>query len=83
MPTYNFENKETGEVIEKIMSMSAREQYLADNPHMKQIILHAPPLGDPTKLDATRKLDSGFKEVLQKIHSRSPGSTLNTHSSQL
>lgn len=83
MPTYNFKNKDTGEVIEKIMSISAREQFLADNPHMKQVILHAPPLGDPTKLDSTRKFDSGFKDVLQKIHNRTAGSTLNTHSSQL
>lgn len=83
MPTYNFQHKETGEVIEKIISMSAREQFLIDNPEYKQVILTAPPLGDPTKLTATRKTDTGFKEVLQKIHERTPGSTLNTHSSQL
>ena len=83
MPTYNFQHKETGEVIEKIISISAREQFLKDNPEYKQIILQAPPLGDPTKLSSTRKLDSGFKEVLQKIHEKTPGSTLNQSSSQL
>ena len=83
MPTYNFQNKETGEVIEKIISISGREQFLKDNPEYKQIILQAPPLGDPTKLSSTRKFDAGFGEVLQKIHERTPGSQLDKTSSQL
>ena len=83
MPTYNFQHKETGEVIEKIISMSAREQFLKDNPEYKQVILQAPPLGDPTKLSSTRKFDNGFGEVLQKIHERTPGSQLDKTSSQL
>ena len=83
MPTYNFQHKETGEVIEKIISMSAREQFLKDNPEYKQVILQAPPLGDPTKLSSTRKFDGGFKDVLQKIHEKTPGSQLDKTSSQL
>lgn len=83
MPLYDFRNKETGEIIEKSMSYGSKQQYLIDNPHMESVILTAPPLGDPTKLTATRKPDTGFKEVLQKIHERTAGSTLNTHSSQL
>lgn len=83
MPTYNFQNKETGEVIEKIISMSAREKFLQDNPEYKQIILQVPALADPTKLDSTRKFDSGFSEVLEKIHLRSPKSELDKTSSQL
>ena len=65
------------------MSYGSKQQYLIDNPHMESVILTSPSLGDPTKLTATRKMDSGFKEVLQKIHDKTPGSTLNTHSSQL
>lgn len=83
MPLYDFRNKETGEIIEMSMSYGSKQQYLIDNPHMESVILTAPPLGDPTKLTATRKTDTGFKEVLQKIHEKTPGSTLNTHSSQL
>lgn len=83
MPTYNFRHNETGEVIEKIISMSGREQFLKDNPEYTQIILQAPPLGDPTKLSSTRKFDGGFTEVLQKIHERTPGSELHKTSSQL
>lgn len=29
MPTYDFKNKETGEVIEKILSFSQRDEFLA------------------------------------------------------
>jgi len=50
---------------------------------MESIILTSPSLGDPTKLTATRKMDSGFKEVLQRIHEKTPGSELNQTSSQL
>lgn len=83
MPSYDFRNNETGEIFEKIMSYGAKVDYLKENPHIVSVILTSPALGDPTKLTATRKMDNGFKEVLQKIHSRSPGSTLNETSSQL
>jgi hypothetical protein len=83
MPLYDFRNKETGEIVEKSMTYDSKQQYLIDNPHMESVILSAPPLGDPTKLTATRKMDNGFKDVLSRIHERTPGSTLNTHSSQL
>lgn len=80
MPTYEFRNKETGEVTEAIMRISAKEQYLLDNPHLEQTITTAPAFtGD----HITIKRDTGFKEVLQKIHEKSPGSTLNKASSQL
>lgn len=83
MPLYDFRNKETGEVFERSMSYGAKVDYLKENPHIESVILTAPPLGDPTKLSSTRKMDTGFKEVLQKIHEKTPGSTLNQSSSQL
>lgn len=82
MPTYVFRNKETNEQFEKIMKMSELDSFRAENPQLETVI-QSVPLGDPTKLSSTRKFDSGFKEVLQKIHERSPGSELNKTSSQL
>lgn len=35
MPTYQFKNTETGEITEKIMSISAMEEYKKENPHMQ------------------------------------------------
>jgi hypothetical protein len=82
MPTYVFRNKETGEQFEKIMKISELDSFRAVNPQLETVI-QAVSFGDPTKLSSTRKFDSGFKEVLQKIHDRSPGSELNKTSSQL
>jgi hypothetical protein len=82
MPTYVFRNKETGEQFEKIMKISEFDTFRVDNPELETVI-QSVAFGDPTKLSTTRKFDSGFKEVLQKIHERSPGSELNKTSSQL
>ena len=82
MPTYIFRNKETGEQFEKTMKIAEFDSFRADNPQLETVI-QAVAFGDPTKLSTTRKFDSGFKEVLQKIHERSPGSELNKTSSQL
>jgi hypothetical protein len=82
MPTYVFRNKETGEQFEQIMKISELDSFRVENPQLETVI-QAVALGDPTKLTSSRKFDSGFKEVLQKIHERSPGSELNKTSSQL
>ena len=82
MPTYVFRNKETGEQFEQIMKMSELDSFRVNNPQLETVI-QAVAFGDPTKLSSSRKFDSGFKEVLQKIHERSPGSELNKTSSQL
>ena len=82
MPTYVFRNKETGEQFEKTIKISELDSFRAENPQLETVI-QAVAFGDPTKLSSSRKFDSGFKEVLQKIHERSPGSELNKTSSQL
>lgn len=82
MPTYTFKNTDTGEEFERFMSISAREDYLKENPNLETLIAGAPALIDPVRL-GIRKTDGGFKEVLQKIHSRTPGSILNKTSRQL
>jgi hypothetical protein len=38
MPTYRFENTETGEIFEKWMYMADKEPYLKENPHIKALI---------------------------------------------
>lgn len=75
MPLYDFRNKETGEVFEKFMSIAAKEEYLKENPNIESMLgMNA--LIDPVRL-GVRKADNGFKEVLQRIHEKTPGSTLN------
>ena len=38
MPTYRFENTETGEIFEKWMYMAQKDPYLEENPHIKSLI---------------------------------------------
>jgi predicted nucleic acid-binding Zn ribbon protein len=82
MPTYVFRNKETGEQFEKIMKISELDNYRNQNPQLETVI-QSVAFGDPTKLTSSRKFDTGFKEVLQRIHEKTPGSELNKSSSQL
>lgn len=82
MPTYSFRDKNTGEVFDKVMRMAEREEFLTQNPNLESIITGAPAFtGD--HISAVKKHDTGFKEVLQRIHEKTPGSQLNTSSSQL
>jgi hypothetical protein len=82
MPLYEFKNKETGELTEKFMSFSSREEYLEQNPNMEVVISGGNPLIDPVRLGIKRP-DAGFKEVLQRIHEKTAGSTLNKTSRDL
>jgi hypothetical protein len=76
MPTYRFENTETGEIFEKWMLMAEKEPYLKENPHLKPLI--------PTQMNVgevgewRNKLVSknpGWNDVLEKA-SKAPGSTV-------
>jgi hypothetical protein len=82
MPIYTFRNKETGEQFDKLMGISAREEYLKEHPELETILTGAPVTMDPVAL-GVRRTDQGFKEVLQKIHSRAHGSQLNKTTRQL
>ena len=80
MPSYDFRNKDTGEVFGRFMKIADKEQYLIENPNIEQALLSAPAFtGDHIVI----KRDTGFKEVLQKIHEKTPGSNLNNVSSQI
>jgi hypothetical protein len=81
MPLYDFKNKDTGEVFEKMMSISAKEEYLIANPNIEPV-LGMNMLIDPVRL-GVRKTDQGFKEVLQRIHEKTPGSQLNKIAKQI
>lgn len=76
MPLYEFRNKETGEITTEIMKIAEKPQYLLDNPHLEPVIC-APAICDSVRI-GVKKVDVGFREVLQKIHSRTPGSTLSS-----
>lgn len=76
MPLYQFKNKETGEIVEKMIPMSELDQFKEDNPHLEKC-LSAPGFGDPWRLGIT-KPDNGFRDLLKETKKSHHGSTINT-----
>ena len=77
MPVYDFINRTTSEVVEKIVSISDYDEFLINNPDLTRYYGNqVNPIADPVRL-GRKKIDNGFKEVLQKIHERTAGSTMN------
>lgn len=76
MPSYNFRNQETKEEFTEFMTMSSKDEFLANNPHIEQIpsIIR---LADPAHVGRVHPPDS-FKEVLRKIQKNNYGAKLNT-----
>jgi hypothetical protein len=81
MPTYVFRDKNTNEQFEKMLKISELDSFREQNPHLETVIT-APMICDPVRVGA-RKMDTGFKEVLQKINERVPGGMKESGSTQL
>ncbi len=80
MPLFEFLNKETGETFERIISNAEKDVYLEENPNIKQL-LDAPMISmESQRFMGVKKVDSSWKDVLRKIHSKTPGSDLNNNS---
>jgi len=75
MPTYLFRDTKSGDVLERIMSISAREDFLKENPHLETII-QAPMLVSSVSTSNVKsnKVPSGFNEVLSKVAEAHPTS---------
>lgn len=85
MPIYRMQCNECEtqfEVYCKIAEMDNAHQCTACESTKWTRQITAPMICDPVRV-GVRKMDTGFKEVLQKIHSRAPGSELNKTSSQI
>ena len=75
MPTYSFENTKTGKQFEEFMSMGEREQYLKDNPHIKQLI-NKINIVSGVMGQGSLKTDGGWNDNLQRIAEAHPTSPL-------
>lgn len=71
MPTYHFKNKNTEEQFEDFMSISAKEKYLEENPHIEQL-LTALNLVDPVGIGVTKPPSDFSKYVLGRIKETNP-----------
>ena len=79
MPTYKFLNNSTGKEFEDFMSISALDQFLAENPNIVQLVNGAPLIHSGRGIG---KPDSGFRDLLKdmkKKHSQGiTRSSINT-----
>lgn len=73
MPTYDFLNTNTNKMEELFMSISEMEEYVKENPHI-QIAPAAPAIVSGVNIE--QKMDTGWKETLQKISEAHPNSAL-------
>lgn len=73
MPTYSFLNTETGEEFDMLMGISAREEFLKQNPHIQSVVTAAAIVSGTS---SNKKVPDGFKEVLSKVAEAHPGSQL-------
>ena len=75
MPTYTYENTETGEVFEKTMRISERDEFVKENPHLKQLITGAPMIVGGIGSGGV-KAGGGLDEVFAKTAEKYPDSPL-------
>lgn len=76
MPVYDIKHKETGEVSERVMSITAMEEFLENNTEYEKYFgNHNNAMVDVVRM-GIRKPDNGFREVLAKVH-QTPGSQLD------
>lgn len=76
MPLYVFENTDTGDVREELMSIASMEQYLSENPNVRIRIDSPPAIGDTVRL-GLRKPSDNFRDRLKDINRAHRGS-INT-----
>jgi hypothetical protein len=73
MPTYDFINKETGEVTEFAMSMTKLDQFKEDHPELERYFGNqntSATYGQPKQSD-------GFKEAMSKVQEAHPLANLS------
>ena len=72
MPNYTFFNEQSGIEWDQSMSMSDRETFLSEHPHIKQVFNSMNIVGGVGGI----KNDDGWGEVLHKVSSAHPDSAL-------
>ena len=72
MPSYSFKNNETGEEWEEFFSISGREEFLEQNPHITQLPSMVSIVSDTGGI----KNDNGWGDNMQRIAEAHPGAPL-------
>ena len=88
MPSYDFINKETGEVTEHRMSYTKLDEFKAENPHLEQYHSPAniPILGDGQRMSVPGigQAHMAFERgVIQRMKETIPGNTMSGHKTKM
>ena len=75
MPTYTFYDEKLDKEWDDFMTISAREQFLKDNPHIRQVPKPVALTGDHL-MGVGPKTDGGFQESMSRIAAAHPNSPL-------
>lgn len=75
MALYTFYNQETDEFFEDLLSFADKDEFLKQNPHIKQII-EAPNIVSGVSTSKSSQIDGGFRDVLNRIGNANPYSPL-------
>lgn len=80
MPVYEFKDKETGEVTEKILSLSKYDEYLKENPNLERYYSPASSPGLISDSQSTmRRAGSEWRNHLERMKKGSGrGNTIKT-----
>lgn len=76
MPTYVYQNTETGEIEEHFHKISEMDSFLEMNTHLTRKITIPNMIRSSSA--GHSKPDSGFRDVLKSIKSANRGSNINT-----
>jgi hypothetical protein len=77
LPNYTFKNTNTNETFDVSMRIAELDQYKLDNPHLSQLIVRAPSIGDAHRLGRL-KPDDGFRDVLRNVKHHHKKDNINT-----
>lgn len=73
MPNYTFRNNETNETFDEFFTISGREKFLADNPHITQVP-SAPLI--VSGVDNSNRLDGDYRDLIKQVKKNNYGSTI-------
>lgn len=71
MPIYTFMNNKTKKEVDISMSMAEHEEYVKNNPHMKQVFRQMNVV-DPVGIGVTKPPSDFQKHVLGKVKAANP-----------
>lgn len=77
MPSYEFKNTKTGEVVEKFCSISQRDEMIASGEWEMYHSGSAAAIGDPVRM-GMKKPDANFRDRLKEIQKAHPRGKVNT-----